>query len=127
MRACASACSTQGVDCISILPLAFSSGSPPLQYNLMIDTGSSNAGVIGYDDPAVGDAYDRYAHAAVAVVSRSQTTFGGSGLATETSVAVCVFGRFCIYTAREAIHCVYIHKVCITTSSPHEFYIPVCQ
>ena len=38
----------------------------------MVDTGSRNAGVIGYDDPAVGDnAYDRHVHAAVAVVSRS--------------------------------------------------------
>ena len=33
------------------VPLAFSSVTPPLQYNLMGDTGSSNAGVIGYDDP----------------------------------------------------------------------------
>ena len=29
-------------------------------FNYYIDTGSSNAGIIGYNDPAVGDAYDRY-------------------------------------------------------------------
>ena len=39
--------------CPDYVLLAFSSGSPPLQYNLMGDTGPSNAGVIGYDYPAL--------------------------------------------------------------------------
>lgn len=31
----------------------------------MLDTGSSNTGIIGYNNPGVGDAYDRYEHAVV--------------------------------------------------------------
>ena len=30
-----------------------------IQYSLMIDTGSSNTGVLGYDDPNVGASYQR--------------------------------------------------------------------
>ena len=31
-----------------------------INFNYYIDTGSSNAGIIGYNNSTVGDAYDRY-------------------------------------------------------------------
>ena len=59
-----SACSVQAAECPLCLPPLLVS---PLQYHLMLDTGSSNTGIIGYSDPDVGAAYDRYTHAVVCV------------------------------------------------------------
>ena len=43
--------------CCSFLPLL--PARFLMQYSLMIDTGSSNTGILGYDEPTVGASYQR--------------------------------------------------------------------